>query len=597
MSELEHPVWQLQSLLTIREFVLQILTMIGLIGLNRAYASPIYLEKACMSALDIATQLRGRGDQLAIYATITRSSDARLRDYEVCALEAPNLSSARRELNTLMCSDVPVHEFPEVSGAVTQAADALRRLDFARDHDVRSAQRAIILITPHSIDSNDQIPTTILDKIHLHHLSPGIIPSHAHSRGTFHWFINTTRTQLDDFQEVEREGDTSYRQLNALLTSSRYGACLGNISNVVIDVIPGTETIITDIVGNQFPEQILPGQKVNLLVKMNVKSMENIGETQHGKYQASTDGFTISRAFDELEKVLNELSRELMTVRISYRHSQFPDNTTMQMQEIIWMRRPAHAPRGSTSSSLSRPSIRSKVAAQNTVAIVAASAFDARDALMRLQLNARSLKHADAGLLKLLREELCFQKDVDGEKCLQERFERQHLSTYAPRLLHKPSQLEINTAKLREGAVRSLASSGGLKMEGWKRSRYGEAAHRLSDVQSPVTVMATPKQTPITARFPSSARTSNYSSADDEDEDPARRVWRQMRQISKGRDPTVYLEAEEDAMMEIDRINEKLMVYKHEALRNRRSIGNDTLRSMARSLVPTDGSSGDLRRF
>jgi hypothetical protein len=561
---------------------------------ERAYASPIYLQRACSQALGIATQLRGRGDQLAIYATVTPNKDERLSDYEVCSLTAPDLMSVRRELNTLICSQVSVHDFPQVGGAVTQAADALRRLDFAREHDVRNAQRVVILIAPHSIDCKEQIPSNVLDRIQLHHLSAGIIPSHAQANTCFDWFINSPRSQVCDLKENENEDNMQYLVLDALLSSSRYGSHLGSISNVVIDVIPGPETTITDIVGNQFPERLLPGQAVNLLVKMNVKSLDKIGEVQDGKYQASFDGFTISRAFDELEKVLKELSRELITVRVSYRHNQFPENTSLEMKEVCWMRRPAHASRGSTSSILSRPSIRKKIATHNAVAITAAAAFDARDAITRLMLNARGLKHADGDLLSMLRDELFFQKDVDGEKYLLERFQRQHFSTYNPRLSHRPSQLEISTAKLRQEAMRSLIGNSGPNIDDSGRSRFTDSTCDSSALRSPVMGPLTPMITPIASKFSDRAsRNSSYGTANDDDEDPARQVWRQMRQVSKGRDRVVLHEEEEDEFLEGNAIDEKLMMFKREALRNRRSIGNDTLKSMARSLLPNDESSGN----
>jgi hypothetical protein len=591
--------------LTTRTHTLEIrhAPLFPLTALCSAYASPLFLERAFEHVIAMANHLRGRGDQLAIYATVTPGSNARLCDYEVCPLSAPDFTAIRRELNSILCSDLAAHQFPQIGGAITQAADALRGLDFAKDADIRSARRAVIAIVPHSVDFKDQIPE--IGNVQLHFLSSGVLPSHAIPSDSYGWFVNTPGSQRFPTAEDGSEEEGQTRTLTLLLTSARYGAQLGAMQNILIDIQAGPESRILETIGNQSPERLFPGQAISLLVKVKVDSMEQLGDEGDGKYTASRDGFTISRAFNELEKILNELLRELITVRVSYRHSHFPANTTLEMTEVAWIRRPAHHSRASDASSKSQDSTAQKLAAHKAVALAAAGAFNARDASTRLERIARHLIHLDPRSLDLMREELDFQMHVDGESYLVDKFERQHLSGYTPRLKHRPSQLEISSARMREEAMRSLTGASRASSDvrrGHRDVVRSPTPSQRSAVHAPP---APPGTTPLSSPSPGfqAPPVRGLSADGPETGDPARRVWRQMRNLSRGREAEAPLEEEEEEREGEDRFDEgeqplddKVMMVRHEALRNRRSIGNDTLRSMARSMKRRENSCGSSGR-
>jgi hypothetical protein len=313
---------------------------------------------------------------------------------------------------------------------------------------------------------------------------------------------------------------------------------------VTIDLVPGTEAKIEEVIGH-VPDELHPGEKRSLLVKLNVSRMIRAWGREE---RQST--LTISRAFNEVESMLDEVLHKVLSIRVVYKHSRFPGNSTIEAKEDVYLRR---------SLALREP-IRLGSSADETTArkiamCVAASVEDPQKAIAKLE---EVLHHArlrvPASFLIQLKDELKRQINVEGERYLRSTFDLKHLAGYSPEMNRSKPSFELSSACLRLRAYSRLTGQ-------TEASSSGASGTSLTALSSPC---GSPPPPDFALAYASDRG------------DPAKRIWRKLRQASHGKDGECGGEQES--------LPEALEVVRRVALKNKRSIGVDTLRSL-RSLV------------
>ena len=119
-------------------------------------------------------------------------------------------------------------------------------------------------------------------------------------------------------------------------------------------------------------------------------------------------------------------------------------------------------------------------------------------------------------------------------------------------------------------------------------SRQGGASHHLprfsfeSNISMPECLEECPLNIPkrTTSYSPSTMTNHTSRSTPDERNDKARHIWHIMRQDSKGRRAGLARNSSE-SLLRLESTDESLRAIRQKALRNKRSVGADTLRSFA----------------
>jgi hypothetical protein len=483
--------------------------------------------------------MRGRGDHISIYAADWENdSSENANDYQIYPLQSPDINMLRWRLSNLRKSSSDPSPHSGIVAALQQAVDDLRTLDFHSDVDVRTAQRLVIVIAPCSEHLIGQIPE--LNEVQLHLICPGITSSAAPCPSGFGWFINSTfhvlPSQSGLWSATTRHGITD------LLKTSRFRSQLGRTFGATVDLVTGSEAVIEEVIGH-IPEEVHPGEQRSLLVKLRVSCMERDDDSKAEEHQSS---LTISRAFNEVENMLDEVLRKILTIRVVYKHSRFPPNSTIEIKEDVFIRRPL---------ALREPvrlgSSVDETTAKKIAVCISASFADPQQAIVKLEeiLHEAQLQ-VPASFLTELRDELKLQINVEGEKYLRSTFDLKHVAGYSPEKRRYKSSFELDSARLRLRAY--------CRLTGQTEASEGPGItpNTLSPCNSP------PPEV-----------TSVYCS---DRGDPAKRIWRKLRQVSKGKDI--------DRGKEEEILPEALKAVRRMALKNKRSIGEDTLRSL-KSLI------------
>jgi hypothetical protein len=495
---------------------------------------------------------------------------------EIYAMGSPNFTVLRRKLDNLQAASSETVYAPRLEVILLQAADDLQQLNFNHSIDVLTAQREIILIAPHSIDISNQIPE--LEGIRLNLITSGIIPLRVSPHVTG-WCLNTVYPVPSFSRHGQDEKDMHANDLAALISTARFASHPGTISNLFVDIIPGPETVVEKIIGAKSLTKLLPGQSTSLLLKLRVKSVDEIIRNRNPEFFGPTDNVaSLEDAFTDLEVILGELLRELVTVTISYKHSNFPDNTDLTVKEKCWIRRTSalQIKRKGQGSGIEREMV------QKALALALASRSKPQSGLRGLQrvFDDPTFTNTIPLLVALLKDELEFQANALFERNFIQNLHRQHMATYMPAFDRVRSSLELNTSHTHQRAYAALASpvhhSSSASVHRHQPSNEYADAVQNTEATGPVRFYAA--QNKSANEFPSSASVQSTETTG------PLRFWRNLRQVSKGKVTANSELAGKDDSFEEEGLTEKMAQIRKEALKNKRSIGTDTLRSMARSL-------------
>jgi hypothetical protein len=330
---------------------------------------------------------------------------------------------------------------------------------------------------------------------------------------------------------------------------------------VALEIVASSEAAIEEIVGN-IPDELHPGEKRCLLVKLNVSRM--IRERGQENRQSI---MTITRAFSDVESMLDEVLHKVLAIRVTYKHSNFPVNSTIEIKEDVFLRR----------SMAIREPIRLGSSVDETtakkMAVCISGAFtDPQKALAKLEeVIDNAQLQVPAPFLDELQSELKRQINIDGERYLRSTFDLRHLAGYSAEKKRNKSSFELTSARLRLNAYSRLTGQVDATAPSSEASGASQGA--------PLPPCSPPPPPP--PEFALACQGSDRG-------DPAKRIWRKLRQASRGKEGERVGAKEETE----ESLPEALEAVRRMALRNKRSIGADTLRSL-KSLIAEIRESDD----
>ena len=555
---------------------------------SRSFTSGQCFERASEQVLNIAKLLQCHGDQIAVYFTSSRHhADGKkaYRGHEISALQAPDVALLRQELAVFKPASPDNFQGPELRSTILQAADDLNRLGHAEEFAVRTAQREIVLIASHAFNLTEH--DSVLKNINLHLISPGIIPFQGCTDKITGWLLNSDQLMPATVGGSEYSAqDMQSSCLAALLTTARYATHAGSIKNMRVDIEPGPDTMVEEVIGHQHFAELLPGQTIRILVKLRVPVLrEMIRERRAGGSTPNGNIMSIEDAFLDLETVLDELFRELVKVQINYTHSKFPDNTHISVKETCWIRRPSalqlaeKAPITTASKKIVQMSLAMSLAARSDPSTAMAALekiFDAPDFHCTIR-----------RFLGTIKSDLHFQSAVLAEKHRFLTVQQQRLDAAAHNSSHArsrhrgcsrlsgstpPRPLQQRPLQLRQSDTEYATTIRNSNHVALVRDQQYATQVRSKDYTAEVQSSEGTKK----------AQDKDYStSIESSSTDRAQRIWRQMRQLSKGSKENAASPSKAEGD---EQLSETMLEIQRQAVKNKRSIGADTLRSMARSL-------------
>ena len=500
---------------------------------------------SCETARFLASILDAQNDRLAVICTSSTNDQA----------SGPKLIAA--------LNHVRMHELKNVLDGITSsanrndassAADAIKVAhDLLLDRPIIDSNETpghdtyghIFLLTTHCNELTTNFKTD--SKLTLHIVCPGTLPQGAEEwPRTNGWKLRSLTGRGPRIHYRKKTDDTLdnlFGGLKSLVQHARSGQVLGTLTNLRLKLEAGPDCLIQEVFGKTDFALLQPGEVQSVVVKLRGKRPK----AAESRLSDTAPTLDVSELFGELERMLlGFAATPILTTELSYKHPLLPDDTSCQITKTCEVRRFITAP--GESMILQRPTslleTENRVKVHQRLAHHYVSQFDLQGAVSALGqlIGDGDGRIACPGYVALLIKEQKFQARVT-----------QRLS-----IMDSP-----------EISIKVPA--------GGENSRYekGITGTQTSD-------LADSKQTPPLVLCRPSPKDSRSAEKWDKP-DAARKIWGDIRLMTKpngspGNGRTVSMQDSEGSK-----------ALRDAALRNKRSIGADTLRSLSSSIKGSTG--------
>lgn len=509
---------------------------------NSAYASSDSLKAASRAILDMAAELRHPKDCLAIICTSPAHPWKENRSgYTLRPLSPIDITGIQKDLR------LAVHARPEILPQNLDMdqtlADAFYLLANGEDMEATGGEYChVVLITsnPATYSNNVRAPVPV----HIvqpaatpwRHLEPGIV-------GHF----------------IAENGSTSTMKngLKAMLLHSRARTKPGIVYDAQIELKSvNNRCKIMEIVGQRHFANLATGQSKSILCKVRI--------TQEPGSSVTSSASKADALLQELETMLGVFDIELLQASITYRQSLFPRNTSLTATSICSIPLVNHTSiwqsRDNKASALTTGLQNNSELYKELILCVANSSTPAQ-ALQRLQTLAPPTIHSGALLsfLSAVKSELSHQIKTITKHSI-------------------PSTQPVHTST---------------------DDHHPEPTPTSPTMPSkrPATPLP-PDPRPLSpvAESPDSGKTiihkhHHHSTTEDNTSDAARKIWKDMKRDSRSTKDLLMMRSVTMGALGVK--DGRLQEIQRQAVRNKRSIGADTLRSMSLGTGAGSGTASD----
>ena len=507
----------------------------------RLHSSPASLVSMCETTRFIASILNSDTDRIGI---ITSANCKGGGSPVVVPLSRPRIQSLKDSLDGITISnDTP--ESTMISNALNHAQRVIT--DSPRNGcNGREGTRSfghIVVLTTSIMGPLDMFKLD--DRLTLHLVCPGVLPqAFGNWPCTNGWKLRSMTGQ--DLQAGSRrkkaqDADELASGLTKLIAQARTGHKLGIVTIKDLSFDPGPDTIIEEVLGEpEEDKQLQPGEIHTVIVKIRCKRPEVAVGAWYG---TAPDPDSNAQLYAELERMLFGSScTPILVAQMTYRHPLLPEFTGCYSMKPCVIKRFIAAPgdiiprTGSALESKQRMLVHQRLSYHYFTQL---SSKEAMSALQKV-IGEGGGRMACPSYVSLLMQEQQYQKRIN----------RRVSWLDLPDTPRHSNESGLSRVSLDE----DLVSSSGEQVLLTKR---------VSSAPAPVT---------NSHRSPGKKR------------DAARRIWSDMRLRSKppGSQETIVPADRDIAGKSVDAVQKT-------ALRNKRSIGNDTLRSLSLSIQNPSG--------
>ena len=507
----------------------------------RVHSSPGSLVSICETSRFIASILNSDTDRIAI---VTFGNSREGGCPVVVPLSRPPIQNLKNLLDGITISnDTPG------STTITNALNHAQRVitDSPRKGcNGREGSRTfghIVVLTTSNLGPLDAFKLD--DKLTLHLVCPGVLPQAFENWPcTNGWKLRSMTgydLQVGSRKKKVQDKDELASGLTKLIAQARSGHKLGIVSIYDLSFDPGPDTIIEEVLGEpEKDKKLQPGGVHSVIVKIRCKRPEVAIGAWYGN---APDPDSNAQLYAELERMLLGSSvAPILYAQMTYRHPLLPKFTMCVSMKPCVVKRFIAAPSdiiprtGSALESKQRMLVHQRLSYHYFTQL---SSPEAMSALQKV-IGEGGGRMACPSYVSLLMQEQQYQK----------------------RLNRRVSWLDLpDTPRHSDESGRSRVS-----LDEDPCSSSGEEA-------------------PLTKRVSSApAPGSNNNRSPGKKRDAARRIWSDMRLRSKppGSKETIVAANRDIAGKSVDAVQKT-------ALRNKRSIGNDTLRSLSLSIQNSNG--------
>ena len=521
--------------------------------LQSIYTSPAALMTSCDTTAFIASILDPGRDRLALLCThplIQSEGESELSP--MLLLSKINTRQIRKIVDTIIgCTDKP--DLTKLLKAMELAHKVLLQpiSDGApRGYPERTYGHIIVLTcNPCSFSGCNRVG----NKIQVHIVCPSIFPWKNLDPERFNgWLLSSSIWQAGDSTPEAELRTKLHKWVSQVRSEASYGA----LTDVTLTLKAGPHCSIEGIMGKCHFPKLQPGELHATLVKVKVKEIpvDSVALSNFPQGQKTFSGSI--DLLKELDILLLDTPIPIMTAKVKYKHSLLPPDTQSSIKYEVRLKRECPESLGkfrSATANLSEKASSSRLlpAVQKRLVYHLATHQTPPDALHTLQ-----EEFGVDGSRSVCQE---FIKEVLAELKYQARvIERFNLRTYEP--------IEEIDGDIRMVSLSNSDTSSYSKTEEWFTP--GE------DFFFPGRVVKYEGEIEGDCGFSSKG-------ASEDGVDEAHRIWTELRRRSRNGRPAEWMAAREASMSRIP--EENLRHIQKVALKNKRSVGADTLMSISQA--------------
>jgi hypothetical protein len=306
---------------------------------------------SCESARFLASNLNVVTDRLAILCT-SDSGDHGSNPTTVWPLAPIKIQKLKAALDKVTCSsekltqDKWANSIDHAKGLLLQSAVPDQESEVLQD-----TYGHVLILT---VDSGG-VSSELLahDKLHFHIICPAIVPREdgqvIASEG---WRLRLLSAIEPRVVSASKDTDpmSLFNKIRGLTTHARGGNLPGRLHDVTLDIVPGLDCSIEDVMGSREWPTLHPGELHTILAKLRVRTSKARGysftQAAH-QSEVSLDNHDI---LGELDEMLGVSAVRVLTATLRYKHSLLPKDTTCSVTVDCQLKRQLASPDQNKSS-------------------------------------------------------------------------------------------------------------------------------------------------------------------------------------------------------------------------------------------------------
>ena len=528
-------------------------------NLNSILTSPASLMASCEAISFIASKLCHSQDRLAILTTHGCGTEPGPRI--VLSMESANAERVRAATDSITLFSTKTHT--KIAETINAAArlegkDSPKEVDV--DHQDTSLRHVVVFTT----DSDAVGPGLyqVDESTTLHFVNPSLVPWKTFAASSIHgWIImndlspSLSTAEFDHFE--------LHRKLEMMLADMRHHHDHGRLTNIVLKIKAGYKCRLQGIMGETTFLRFFPGEKRTCLVKVQT----NLLPDQRSRLLAFPSGLrTASGAIDiekELEHIIGNECRTILSVTVRYEHSLFPEGTICSCQSDARISEYVQIPEGCGQY------------ASSEVTLTAAASVRKSVVQRRIIAHLATYQSVGQALTTLASH---FGPNSNHSSC------PAYLESMVKELKHRLRIQERYDSNCERGVMANVHDNK-IHSENRQSMLSGNMIKPLCSAFSDPTCAST--------HTPSAQPTANISmTKDKKDTDMARQIWLELRRNSRSAHHTqTSMSPRSERNIKGGRFSaDEWRRIQSIAVKNKRSLGQDTLRSLSYAGTRTQNS-------
>ena len=524
--------------------------------MSRLSSSPATLMASCETARFLASILDLTTDRMAILCTGSTDMYAS-KPKLILPLTNIKMSKIKTALDDIVSSSGKP-DIHAVDTAIRLARELLSKSPVPESNR-EQPQDAFGHVILFSADANGLQPELLAhETLPLHVVYAGSVPLNRQESIICNGWKMHSKSENEP-QAVSASKDMDPQSLSnalrALIMHARRGKSPGTVSDLVLDIKAGPGCSVDGVMGRCNYRRLHPGEIITVLVKLRIDAFTAHGYSLTHTLPKPQDFSDPRDLLTELDKMLGTSATSILTAELKYKHSSLPPETICtisaecqvkkQLPNLAWCRNPHQQDTARIQESTSM--------VQKRLAYYLAAKSQPRDAItiMCVQFGSTGSRSACPNYVKRIMKELEYQARLD---------DRYDINC-------SPSQSDIPPKTGLPPDRSGHISSEHTKIE---NNKPQDCTPNISSLQR-----ASPKSASSEIGQDLWKELDIFSPTDLVDNGEARRIWGDMRKRSRATSDAGTFKA---VSSELDEERKKMI--KDIALRNKRSVGAETLKSL-----------------